>query len=273
MSHQNLSFDSIFTFPNEYEKWTRKNHEPHVSSCTRHNSLIPFPSRGQNEIFTTSALRGIEVNHFALPPHYYSRPFFGRHLFWTPSYGRKRRWAFHIRETRIRVIHGSVRVHKKQQLDPSSFPYHGRYFFPYSTCTSRRILHRTRESMSLLHSKRIRDRVRYVAFSMLLLKRGDPSQYSNWLRHSSIWFIHFSAHRLFISSFHLFLLIRFLLFCMLFFLYVFFIRAVRVSFVFSLRGLLYIIVFAYNVYRKMKFNARIDKLNMNLHAFNRLMNC
>lgn len=39
------------------------------------------------------------------------------------------------------------------------------------------------------------------------------------------------------------------------------------------RGLLYIIVFAYNVYRKMKFNARIDKLNMNLHAFNRLMNC
>ena len=162
----------------------------------------------------------------------------------------------------IRVIHGSVRVHKKQQLDPSSFPYHGRYFFPYSTCTSRRILHRTRESMSLLHSKRIRDRVRYVAFSMLLLKRGDPSQYLNWLRHSSIWFIHFSAHRLFISSF-----------LYAFFLHVFFIRVTRVSFVFSLRGLLYIIVFAYNVYRKMKFNARINKLNVNLHAFNRLMNC
>lgn len=41
----------------------------------------------------------------------------------------------------IRVIHGSVRVHKKQQSDPSSFPYHGRYFFPYSTCTSRQILY------------------------------------------------------------------------------------------------------------------------------------
>lgn len=157
----------------------------------------------------------------------------------------------------IRVIHGSVRVHKKQQLDPSSFPYHGRYFFPYSTCTSRRILHRTRESMSLLHSKRIRDRVRYVAFSMLLLKRGDPSQYSNWLRHSSIWFIHFSAHRLFISSFHLFLLIRFLLFCMLFFCmcFLFVLFEFLLFFHFS-RGLLYIIVFAYNVYRKMKFSRK-----------------
>lgn len=172
----------------------------------------------------------------------------------------------------IRVIHGSVRVHKKQQLDPSSFPYHGRYFFPYSTCTSRRILHRTRESMSLLHSKRIRDRVRYVAFSMLLLKRGDPSQYLNWLRHSSIYsffrasfvyfFFSFVSTYSFSSSF-----------LYAFFLHVFFIRVARVSFVFSLRGLLYIIVFAYNVYRKMKFNARINKLNVNLHAFNRLMNC
>lgn len=70
-----------------------------------------------------------------------------------------------------------------------------------------------------------------------------------------------------------FYLFVFFFFLYAFFLYVFFIRAVRVSFVFSLRGLLYIIVFAYNVYRKMKFNARIDKLNMNLHAFNRLMNC
>lgn len=68
MSLQNLSFDdSIFTFPHEGERRTRKNHAPHVSR-THHNSLIPFPSRGQNEIFTTSALRGIEVNHFALPP-------------------------------------------------------------------------------------------------------------------------------------------------------------------------------------------------------------
>lgn len=118
----------------------------------------------------------------------------------------------------IRVIHESVRVHKKQQSDPSSFPYHGWYFFPYSTCTSRRILHRTRESTSLFRSKRIRDRVRsrYVVFSMLLLKRDDASQYSNWLCHSSVWFIHFSVHRLFIFSFHLFLLIRFFL-CMLFF--------------------------------------------------------
>lgn len=68
MSLQNLSFDdSIFTFPHEDERRTRKNHAPHVSR-THYNSLIPFPSRGQNEIFTTSALRGIEVNHFALSP-------------------------------------------------------------------------------------------------------------------------------------------------------------------------------------------------------------
>lgn len=31
----------------------------------------------------------------------------------------------------IRVIHESVRVHKKQQSDPSSFPYHGWYFLFY----------------------------------------------------------------------------------------------------------------------------------------------
>lgn len=97
---------------------------------------------------------------------------------------------------------------------------------------------------SLLRSKRIRDRVRYVTFSMLLSKHGDASQYSNWL-HSNIWFIHFFAYRLFISSFHLFLLIRFLLhFHMLFFArsFLFFIRTVRVSFFFFTRGLLYIII-------------------------------
>lgn len=102
-----------------------------------------------------------------------------------------------------------------------------------------------RYCISLFRSKRIRDRVRYVTFSMLLSKHGDASQYSNWL-HSNIWFIHFFAYRLFISSFHLFLLIRFLLhFHMLFFArsFLFFIRTVRVSFVFFFtRGLLYIVV-------------------------------
>lgn len=175
----------------------------------------------------------------------------------------------------IRVIHESVRVHKKQQSDPSSFPYHGWYFFPYSTCTSRRILHRTRESTSLFRSKRIRDRVRYVAFWMLLLKRDDASQYSNWLCHSSVWFIHFSVHRLFIVSFHLFLLIRFFLplhafFCTCF---SFFVLFEFLLFFYYKSVLLYIVIFAYNVYRKMKFNARIDKLNVNLYAFNWLTNC
>lgn len=49
--------------------------------------------------------------------------------------------------------------------------------------------------------------VRFVAFSMLPSKRGDASQYSNWLRHLSVWFIHFSAFRL--SLLFIFLLIRF----------------------------------------------------------------
>lgn len=174
----------------------------------------------------------------------------------------------------IRVIHESVRVHKKQQSDPSSFPYHGWYFFPYSTCTSRRILHRTRESTSLFRSKRIRDRVRYVAFSMLLLKRDDASQYSNWLCHSSVW-----VYSFFRASFvyHFFSLIStysflssFAFFCTCF---SFFVLFEFLLFFYYKSVLLYIVIFAYNVYRKMKFNARIDKLNVNLYAFNWLTNC
>lgn len=136
----------------------------------------------------------------------------------------------------IRVIHESVRVHKKQQSDPSSFPYHGWYFFPYSTCTSRRILHRTRESTSLFRSKRIRDRVRYVAFSMLLLKRDDASQYSNWLCHSSVWVYSFFRASFVYLFFSLISTYSFLSSFACFFLHVFlFFRVVRVSFVFLLQ--------------------------------------
>lgn len=88
-------------------------------------------------------------------------------------------------------------------------------------------------------------------------------------------FIHFSVHRLFIFSFHLFLLIRFFLplhafFCTCF---SFFVLFEFLLFFYYKSVLLYIVIFAYNVYRKMKFNARIDKLNVNLYAFNWLTNC
>lgn len=125
-----------------------------------------------------------------------------------------------------------------------------------------------RYCISLFRSKRIRDRVRYVTFSMLLSKHGDASQYSNWL-HSNIWFIHFFAYRLFISSFHLFLLIRFLLhFHMLFFctfvsLFYSYCSSFFCFFLYS-RIIVYRSIMC-QINRKMKFNARIDKLNVNLY--------
>lgn len=62
-------------------------------------------------------------------------------------------------------------------------------------------------------------------------------------------------HAFFCTCFSFFVLFEFLLF--------FYYKSV----------LLYIVIFVYNVYRKMKFNARIDKLNVNLYAFNWLTNC
>lgn len=105
----------------------------------------------------------------------------------------------------------------------------------YSTCTSRRILHRTRESTSLFRSKRIRDRVRYVAFSMLLLKRDDASQYSNWLCHSSLGLFIFPCIVCLSFLFTYFYLFVSFFLCMLFLHVFLFFRAVRVSFVFLLQ--------------------------------------
>lgn len=160
----------------------------------------------------------------------------------------------------IRVIHGSVRVHKKQQSDPSSFPYHGRYFFPYSTCTSRQILYisasfeEDSRSCSLLFRCFSRNMVTHPN-----IQTGCTQIFGLFI------FSHIVCLSLLFTCFYLF--VSFFISICFFFAFVSLFYSYCSSF---FCFFLYSRIIVYRsimcqINRKMKFNARIDKLNVNLY--------